>query len=85
MHVSAFGEARRRYQEAANNLNTTVSVAQNVTGKTVRDRYKRLQEKFDRNDNANQRMSGVGREVGEMEELLMAIPSRKIKNIWSVI
>ena len=39
----------------------------------MRDRYKRLQEKFDRNDNANQRISGVGGEVSEMEELLMAM------------
>ena len=37
-HVSAFGEARKRYEEAANNLNATASVALNVSWKTVRDR-----------------------------------------------
>ena len=70
-HVAAFGENGKRYGDAASNFNANPSVFQTVTWKSVRDRYKRLQEQFHKSDNANQRLSGVGGEVGEIEELLM--------------
>ena len=70
-HVAAFGENGKRYGDAASNFNANPTVAQTVTWKSVRDRYKRPKEQFDKRDNANQFVSGVGRESGEMEELLM--------------
>ena len=41
------------------------------TCKSVRDHYGRIQEKFDKRDNCERRMSGIGGEVGETDELLM--------------
>ena len=72
-HDAALGENGKRYGEAAGNFNANISVVQTVTWKSVRDCYKRLQEHFDKSDNANQRLSGVGGEIGEMEELLMSM------------
>ena len=40
------------------------------SGKKVRDRYERLQKDFDENHSKESRMSGVGGEVGLVEELL---------------
>ena len=59
-HVAAFGENGKRYGDAASNFNANPTVVQTVTWKSVRDRYKRLQEQFDKSYNANQRLSGVG-------------------------
>ena len=50
-----------------------MQVIQTVTWKSVSDRYTRLQEQFDQSGNANQRLSDVGGEMGEMEEPLMAM------------
>ena len=72
-HDAACGENGKRYGDAASNFNANLTVVQTVTWKSVRDRYKRVQEQFDKSDNANQRLSGVGGEIGEMEELLMGM------------
>ena len=42
--------------------------------KTFHDRYKRLQDQYDKNDSDNQRLSGVGGgETGELADLLMTL------------
>ena len=65
-HVVAFGQNGTQYRDAASNFNENPSVVQTVTWKSVRDSYKRVQEQFDKSDNANQRLSGVSGEIGEM-------------------
>ena len=77
-HVAAFGENCKRYVDAASNFNANLSVVQTVTWKSVRDRYKRLQEQFDKSNNANQRLSGVPGEIREMKELLIAMPEAHV-------
>lgn len=70
-HIAGFGETRRKFENVAANVNENPSMNQKVTWKSVQDRYKRLQADFDKSDKRNQMMSGVGGEVGELEELLM--------------
>ena len=43
----------------------------------MRDRYKWIQEQFDKADNAIQKMSGVRGDVGEMDELLMEMRQKR--------
>ena len=57
--------------------NANAVVVAPVTWKSVRDRYKRIQEQFDKADNANQKMPGVGGDVGEMDELLMEMRQKR--------
>lgn len=71
-HVAAFGENGKQYGEAARKFNANHSVVQAVTWNSMRDSYKRLQEQFDKSDNANQHLSNVGREIGEMGDQLLA-------------
>lgn len=42
-----------------------------VAWEGVGDRYKRIQKTFDKRDNCERKISGIGGEVGEMDELLM--------------
>ena len=52
-----------------------------VTWKSAQDRYKRLQEQYNQNDNENQRLSGVGGgEMGELADILMTM--REAKDDW---
>ena len=76
-HVAAFGENGKRYGEAARNFNAKHLFIQTATRKSVRDRYKRLQERFYKSYKLNQRLSGVDGEIGEVEELLMAVPEAR--------
>ena len=70
-HLAAFGETRATFGQAAAKVNENEAMKEKVTWKSVRDRYKKIQEKFDKRDNCERRISGSGGEVGEMDELLM--------------
>ena len=47
-----------------------VAFEEKASWKSVQDRYRRLQEQFDKDDDADRGRSGVGGGVTEMEELL---------------
>lgn len=73
-HIAAFGSTRKRFAAAAQAVNDNTAMRTSVTWKSVQDRYKRLQEVFDREDNANKVLSGVsGGAMGELDELLMGM------------
>jgi hypothetical protein len=44
-----------------------------VTSKSIQDRYVKLQKIYDRGDAAQRKMSGVGGDVGELDELLAGV------------
>lgn len=69
-HVSPNGTSKERYETAANKVNAAKKLSFAVTWKSVQDRYKRIQTRFDEMDKVEQGMSGVGGELGEMEDLL---------------
>lgn len=72
-HVAPNGETRERFEVAAAKVNGSKRLVSSVTWKSVQDRYKRLQKRFDRNDRIEAAMSGVGGEFGELEELLSSM------------
>ena len=69
--LAAFGETRGKFQEAAGKENENAAVLEKVSWKTVRDRYKRIQDQFDKRDSCERRMSGTGSKFGELDELVM--------------
>ena len=75
-HLAEFGETKKRFAAAAERLRENVHFRDktNVGWKTIQDRYKRLQDQYDKNDSDNQRLSGVGGgEMGELADLLMTL------------
>ena len=72
-HIAPNGATKERFETAAKKSNATKRLSCAVTWKSVQDRYKRIQSRFDERDKIDGLMSGVGGEVGEMEELLSAM------------
>ena len=70
-HLAAFGETRGKLQEAAGKVNENAAVHEKVSWKTVRDCYKHILDQLDKRDICERRMSGIGGEVGQLDELLM--------------
>ena len=71
-HLVVFGEFGKRFEIASDKINRNEAVTQKVTWKSVRDRYRRLQNAFDRDDNKTKKVGYRG-EVGKLEELLMSM------------
>lgn len=69
-HIAPQGQTKERFEIAAVKINQGGRVGEKVGWKTVQDRYKRLQCRFDEQDKKEALMSGVGGEVGEADELL---------------
>ena len=69
-HIASFGTKRERFAVAAERANANPAMKTSVSSKSIQDRYVKLQTLFDRGDAAQRKMSGVGGEVGELEELL---------------
>jgi len=65
-HVAPHGTTQERFDEAAKSANATRKVHVKLTWKSIQDRYKRLQSRYDAADRVDQRMSGAG---GELREL----------------
>jgi len=63
-HVTAFGTTRKRFAAAPERANETL-----LLRVKVQDRYKRLQDWFEKGDAVNWKLSGVG--GGRMDELLL--------------
>jgi len=76
-HVAPNGATRERFDIAARRSNATKKLSCTVTWKAVQDRYKRLQQRYNTRDAIDQQMSGIGGEVGEMEELLSTMKEEK--------
>ena len=70
-HLAAFGETRGIFQEAAGKVNANATMHEKVSWKSVCDRYKRIQDQFDRRGSCERRMSGMRGAVGELNELWM--------------
>ena len=70
VHIASFGTKRERFAVAAERANANPAMHINVTSMSIQDRYVKLQTLHDRGDAAQRKMSGVGGEVGELEELL---------------
>ena len=69
-HIAPTGEARERFEIAASKSNATKKLSSRVTWKALQDHYKRLQSKHDDDNRVQRRMSVIGGEVSEIEELL---------------
>jgi hypothetical protein len=69
-HIASFGTKRERFAAAADRANSNPDMRTNVTSKSIQDRHVKLQALYERDDAAQRKMSGVGDEVGELEELL---------------
>lgn len=73
MHVDGFGETRKKFTAVVESVNHNPLMWQKVTWKGIQDRFKSLQQDFDKEDKRNQKMYGVGGEAGEMKRLLMEL------------
>lgn len=67
------GETRERFELAVCKEKATKKLPKRVRWKELQDRYKHRQAKFDEEDRAQRRMSGIGGEVCERDELLAAM------------
>jgi hypothetical protein len=72
-HIASFGNKRDLFTVAAGRANANPAMNTTVTSKSIQDRYLKLQTFYDRGETAQRKMSGVGGEVGELEELLGAM------------
>ena len=82
-HLAEYGETKRRFATVAKRVCENVYVVHmgSIGWKTVQDRYKRLQDQYDKNDSENQRLSGVGgEEMGELADLFMNL--REARDDW---
>lgn len=61
----------KRFEAVADKINSNPNIKQKFSAKCAQDRYKRLYILFDVSDKRDQLRSGVGGEVGEMDELLL--------------
>lgn len=69
-HIGPYDERKQRSKSAADNANRNAALSTPVTAKSIQNRYMKIQDLFDRKDNKNRMMSGVGGEVTELEQLL---------------
>jgi len=69
-HIAPTGETRELFELTACKANATKKLSSSVTRKCLQDRFKRLQGRFDKDNLAQRRMSVIGGEVTEIEELL---------------
>lgn len=62
---------------ASKNANNNEGLTAKTTIKSIQDRYKKLQDTFDRRDGKDRVMSGAGGEITEVDEVLGAIAEAK--------
>lgn len=69
-HIAPHRSKFEAFKAVADALKTNVDFSPEVCGKSVRDRYERLQKTFYHDDSCDSMRSGVGGEVTEQRELL---------------
>ena len=69
-HVASFGDMRKRFEIAAKRANDNEALTATVSCKIVLGRYRRVQEQFKKNDDADRKRTGVGRKLTQMNEML---------------
>ena len=82
-HLAGFCETKKGFATAAEVLREGVHFRDrtNVGWKTFQDRYKRLQDQYDKKDSDNQRLSGVGvGEMGYLADIFMTL--REVRDDW---
>lgn len=82
-HLAEYGETKKRFATVAERVgeNAHFRGMESIGWKTAQDRYKRLQDQYDKSDSENQRLSGVGGgEMGELADLLMTL--REARDDW---
>lgn len=67
-HIAPNGETRERFEIADANVNGSKRLKHAVTWMCVQDRLKRLQDRFDQQEAIAAKLSGVGGEIGGLEE-----------------
>ena len=72
-HVAKYGEVQMSFAQAAKRANQNPNRTAKVICKRLQDRFKKLMDSFRRKDNWERRMSGIGRDVGDLHELLGAM------------
>ncbi|CAN8073476.1 unnamed protein product [Agarophyton chilense] len=58
-HIAGYGEIQNSFGQAAAKANVNTQLSQNVSAKSIPDRYKKIQDTFKQRDAANRRLSGV--------------------------
>ena len=58
-HVAGYGEIQMRFGEAATRANLNRKLSQKVAAKSIHDRYKKIQDAFERRNAADRRLSGL--------------------------
>lgn len=69
-HVAPHGSKLELFYKAAHALTVNEDFHPSLDGKSVRDRYERLQRSFNKKDKKDALLSGVGGEVSEADEML---------------
>lgn len=62
--TAAYGEKGERFMDAEKLVNVDPTFGHHLTSKSLQDRYKLIQDNFDKKYVREQHMSGVGRETG---------------------
>ena len=69
-HVAPHGEALSSSETAALKANANPNFTHKVTGKHIQDRFKKLLDQYAKRNGQDSVHSGVGGEIGELDELL---------------
>lgn len=72
-HIADFGQKGAKFEEVTKALVATGVFKAELESRSIRDRYTRMQRDFDKDDLELSKMSGVGEEVTEAEELLSSM------------
>lgn len=76
-HVVRSGETKERFEIVAIKENATKHFHYTISWKSLQYLYKRIQSIFDRGDLTEHRMSGIGEEVWEMDDILAIIKENR--------
>ena len=69
-HLAPHGKIHTRFEKAAEAAKANPNFTPQVTGKSVQDRFKKLLDDFASRDAKDSNLSGVGGEIGELDDLL---------------
>lgn len=78
-HVAPHGSKLELFDKAADALTLNSDFTPSLDGKSVRDRYERLQRTFNKKDKKDAMLSGVGGEITEADELLSQMEEARVE------